>query len=338
MEVFIVFLLLVVSFVLILAAAELFTNSIEWLGHRLNMTQGAVGSILAAIGTALPETLVPILAILFAKDHAMGHEISTGAILGAPLMLSTIAMAVVGIAVFVFYKMGKRATPVAQINNPHTRRDMIFFIIAFAVAVGASFLPSIQLKWIAAAGLLGIYILYVVQVLQHPGEDVEDLSPLYMHKKSENPHTGIISLQVVISLVVMLLGAKLFVNQIEHISIFYAIPALILALVIAPLATELPEKFNSVIWLKSGKDTLAIGNITGAMVFQASIIPIVGILMTEWSFGVTELIAISLTFASVLFIFLFLGRRTQLPYWVFATGGLFYVIFFGYIIYKSVIL
>ncbi len=42
-------------------------------------------------------------------------------------------------------------------------------------------------------------------------------------------------------------------------------------LLVAPIATELPEKFNAVIWIRQGKDTLAMGNITGAMVFQASI-------------------------------------------------------------------
>ncbi|MBI4389541.1 MAG: sodium:calcium antiporter, partial [Nitrospinae bacterium] len=53
------FILLIASFVLILLAAELFTNGVEWLGDKLNLTQGAVGSILAAIGTALPETIIP---------------------------------------------------------------------------------------------------------------------------------------------------------------------------------------------------------------------------------------------------------------------------------------
>lgn len=333
----IAFLLLIVSFVLILAAAEFFTNSIEWFGHRLNLTQGAVGSILAAIGTALPETLVPLLAIFFAKDHAIGHEISTGAILGAPLMLSTIAMGIVGIAIYIFYRQGKRAKPVAEVNNPHMRRDMIFFLIAFALAVGASFLPNMALKWGAAALLITTYVVYVWQVLKHPGEDVEDLSPLYIHKKSEKPHMALIVLQVVGALALMLIGAKLFVNQIEHIAVAFAIPALVLAIVIAPLATELPEKFNSVIWLKAGKDTLALGNISGAMVFQASIIPVIGILMTEWKFGDIEMVAILLTFASAIFIFQLLGRRTQLPYWVFAVGGLIYAVFFGYIIYKSII-
>ena len=54
--------LLVVSIAVILFAAELFTNSVEWLGKKLNLGEGAVGSILAAVGTALPETILPMVA------------------------------------------------------------------------------------------------------------------------------------------------------------------------------------------------------------------------------------------------------------------------------------
>ena len=58
------YLLLILSFAVILTGALLFTNAIEWLGHKLNLGEGAVGSILAAVGTAMPETLIPIVAII----------------------------------------------------------------------------------------------------------------------------------------------------------------------------------------------------------------------------------------------------------------------------------
>ncbi|HNC05350.1 MAG TPA: hypothetical protein PLS38_03490, partial [Solirubrobacterales bacterium] len=58
------YLLLLFSFAIILTGALLFTNAIEWLGHKLNLGEGAVGSILAAVGTAMPETLIPIVAII----------------------------------------------------------------------------------------------------------------------------------------------------------------------------------------------------------------------------------------------------------------------------------
>src|SRR5438067_8131002 len=91
-------LLLVVAFVVILAGAELFTNGIEWFGRKLELAEGAVGSVLAAVGTALPETMIPLIAILFGGT-AESDAVGIGAVLGAPFMLSTLAMFVTGVAV-----------------------------------------------------------------------------------------------------------------------------------------------------------------------------------------------------------------------------------------------
>src|SRR5277367_583729 len=80
--------LLAVSFMLILGGSELFTNGVEWAGKRFNVAEAAVGSLLAAVGTALPETFVPIVALLMPGEGA--HErgaVGIGAIIGAPLML-----------------------------------------------------------------------------------------------------------------------------------------------------------------------------------------------------------------------------------------------------------
>jgi cation:H+ antiporter len=76
--------LLLGGLALILLAAEFFTNGVEHLGEKLNLGEGAVGSVLAAVGTAMPETLVPIVAILFSKGTS-NHEIGLGGIIGAPL-------------------------------------------------------------------------------------------------------------------------------------------------------------------------------------------------------------------------------------------------------------
>ena len=61
--------------------------------------------------------------------------------------------------------------------------------------------------------------------------------------------------------------------------------ATLLALVIAPIATELPEKLNSILWVRQGKDTLAIGNISGAMVFQACFPTAVALLFAPAQLG-----------------------------------------------------
>ncbi len=97
--------LLAGAFALLLAGAETFTNSVEWLGHHLGVSESATGSILAAVGTALPETMIPVIAIgsvLVGRGDQAADEIGVGAILGAPFMLATIAMALVGASVLYF--------------------------------------------------------------------------------------------------------------------------------------------------------------------------------------------------------------------------------------------
>lgn len=68
--------------------------------ERLNPGQGAAGSVLASVGTALPETTIPVGALVgtptAGDDAGERRGIVVGAILGAPFLLATLAMSVVG--------------------------------------------------------------------------------------------------------------------------------------------------------------------------------------------------------------------------------------------------
>ena len=103
--------------------------------------------------------------------------------------------------------------------------------------------------------------------------------------------------QCVIALGAIVGGAHLFVEQITETSRSVGIDPLLLALVIAPFATELPEKANSVFWIRDAKDTLALGNISGAMVFQSTLPVAVGIAFTDWDFDTPSIVACSLALA-----------------------------------------
>ena len=116
--------LLIVAFLVILAGCELFCNGVEWFGRKLHLGEGAVGSVLAAVGTALPETVIPIIAILFGSAEA-GEEIGIGAILGAPFMLSTLAMFVCGISIVIFTLMKRRTHQDALQQGDHASRPAV---------------------------------------------------------------------------------------------------------------------------------------------------------------------------------------------------------------------
>ncbi|HEX2221556.1 MAG TPA: sodium:calcium antiporter [Candidatus Limnocylindria bacterium] len=355
------FVLLLGSLLVILLAAELFTNGIEWFGHRLNLAEGAVGSVLAAVATAMPETLIPVIAILgpviFGGDTEASHAVGVGAILGAPFMLSTLAMFVTGLSIVIFRARGRRGTDM-RVNVRVLGRDVVFFLVGYGIAIGTAFLPVelAWLKWVAAVGLFVIYAVYVrLHFTDAPEEgDPEALNRLHATRLPgmAGPHTldidilpgerdtweaseaaprmRIIVSQVAVALLLIVLGAQVFVGAVEHLSQVIGLDPTILSLIIAPIATELPEKFNSVLWVRTGKDTLAMGNITGAMVFQSCLPTVLGLLFTSWTFTAGSALSFAsagVAFVATIIIFGVMARRRSLSAWTLLVGGPLYLIY-----------
>src|SRR4249920_263481 len=145
-------LLLAIAFIVILIGAELFTNGIEWVGRKLDLAEGAVGSVLAAVGTALPETMIPTIAILFTAGDA-GNAIGVGALLGAPFMLATLAMFVTGVAVL--FRRRNGGDDVMLVDRTVLVHDLRYFAFCYALAVGVAFLPAdLAIARYAAAAVL----------------------------------------------------------------------------------------------------------------------------------------------------------------------------------------
>jgi Ca2+/Na+ antiporter len=337
---------LILAFVVILMGAELFTNGIEWFGRKLELAEGAVGSVLAAVGTALPETMIPIIAILFATG-ASSDEVGVGAILGAPFMLSTLAMFVTGVAVL--WAARRRTTgDEMRVDTVVLAHDMRYFGIAYALAIGAAFLPiePVWLKWIVALVLLGIYAWYVKGHFEaDPDVDAVDLAPLRFRRLDRSAHRTdptvprlrVVNVQVVVALSLIVLGAIFFVDAVDHLATRFKVDSVLLALVIAPIATELPEKLNSIIWVRQGKDTLAMGNITGAMVFQSTIPTVVALLFAPSVWVAAEGSYVAFASASVAFlssavIFIPMARRGVLRGRNLLVGGLFYLAYLGLVV------
>lgn len=323
---------MLLSLAAILTAAILFTNAVEIIGERLNLGQGAVGSILAAVGTALPETMIPLVAIVGAKIAGGGSggaagEIGIGAILGAPFLLTTLAMFVVGASALGFRSRRENGTEVS-VQRETARRDLAFFIPCFAIAAGAGiFVLPMYLKFSIAMGLLTAYGLYIAKTLKAEGGQGEETPDDLTLWPGGSPPTWAVSAQLIASLVVMAAGAHFFVSAIEHSSKALGVPAGLIALVLAPLATELPEKFNSIIWLRDGKDTLAFGNIAGAMVFQSTIPVTMGILLTKWELNFISTFAVVLTLFSSVCLYALMRAKRPVKASFLAGGGVIYMLF-----------
>ena len=329
--------LLLVSFLVILAGAELFTNAIEWFGHKLSLSEGMVGSVLAAVGTALPETMIPLIAIIFVGTTE-SEEIGIGAILGAPFMLSTAAMFVTGLAVLIFARQGRR-TGDLDINQRIVSRDLRFFLGMYIVAVGLG-LPFFEkpqwLRVAAGIALVLAYALYIRQTASEPrdaaaGSD-DDLNPLRIQPNLEIPNMRAVVLQLIVSLAAIVGGAQLFVREVTIFSFAFGLSPLILSLVIAPLATELPEKFNSVLWVRQRKDTLALGNISGAMVFQSCIPVAIGLWFTPWVLTSAAIASAVIAIGAGVLMQVYLRTGSTLSGRELSTLGIFYAAFIIYIV------
>jgi cation:H+ antiporter len=313
------------SFVIILAGCELFVNSVEWFGRRLELGEGAVGSVLAAVGTALPETIIPIVAIL--TGGKAGIDVGTGAILGAPFMLSTLAMFVCGSAVVIFSRTGRR-TRTVRLNRVILNRDLSFFLVVYSVAVLLGVVHVGPIKHAVAFLLLASYAVYVYRTMKSEGDLQGDTRALYFHAAAESPMLRLILLQLVVALSAIILGADLFVRELTKLAEALSVPPLIISLLLTPVATELPEKFNSVMWMRQ----LALGNITGAMVFQSAIPVAVGMAFTPWQLDRHGLLAAGLALASGSLLWLRLRTTGRVGVWALLTGGVFYLAFVGLIV------
>jgi cation:H+ antiporter len=299
--------LLLVSFAVILAGALLFTNAVEWLGHRLGLGEGAVGSVLAAVGTAMPETLIAIVALLGAKQG--GDQVAIGAIVGAPFLLATLAMGLVGL--FAYLYRDRRAQGLElRAHGPTLERDLLFFLAFFALSLALAWGAPAALRVPVGILVLLAYPLYIRRTLKQGGEvqDHGTLAPLVFERRM-SPGLLLCSIQLLVGLGAMVAGAHLFVEELLEIAGDLGIEAVVLALILAPLATELPEKVNSFFWVREGKDALALGNITGAMVFQSTVPFGIGLLFTDWALSANAALSVALGLVGGILAYEALHRR-----------------------------
>lgn len=319
---------LVFMLLLILVAAEVFTNALEHLGDKLRISEGVTGSLFAAVGTALPETMVPLLALMAGTANVQtNEEIGVGAILGAPLMLSTLSISLLAFAVLA--KRGARGE--FRPEKTGLMRDLNFFLVAFALATLALYVPHEHTIIRAALGLgmVLIYFIYIMltlhasKALVHDGHATEADEPMFLCRLGLPSTMIVIVLQLAAGLGLLVFGAHGFIHGVEHAAKMMGISTLLLSLLIIPIATELPEKVNSILWVRRHKDTLAFGNITGAMVFQGTLLPAIGIMLTPWEPRREVLAGVVVTLLATIWLRWMAGRGHIRVWHVWVNGALY---------------
>ena len=323
--------LLLVCAVVIYLACELFVNAVEWLGVRLRVGPVAVGTVLAAAGTALPESVVTLVAVT-TGDAARGAEVGVGAALGGPLVVGTIAYGVAGAVLLLVQRRHRLAgtTPrggLDEVDAPRLARDQAWFLAIFVVKLGLGLVAFSWKPWLGVA-FLAAYAVYFWQEVRGDGSEAssEDLEPLRLQPRREHPATWAVLAQTLATLVVVFVASQVFVGQLEAVAPFLGLPQAVVALLLAPVATELPEVMNAVIWVRQGKLQLALANVSGSMMIQATVPSALGLFFTPWDLDAPLLVAGGCTLLAVAYLLVLLRTRRLTPVLLAGAAG-FYVLF-----------
>lgn len=317
--------LLLLSAIFIYLSCELFVNGIEWVGHKFNVTKNATGTILAAFGTALPESVVTFVAVVFGTSPDQ-KDIGVGAAIGGPLVLATIAYAVVG-WIFITTKNNNGKRILSKTTELRLGYDQMWFMKIFICKIAIGLFAFGFKPWLGI-GFLVAYALYVRQEMKGTDdpEHLDFMEPLKIRPYDNNPSQTWALLQTILSLIVIFISSHIFVHQLGIIGPSLGLPPQMVALLLSPIATELPEIMNAVIWVRQGKQILALANISGAMMIQATVPSALGIFFTPWILDNASIWGAVITMVSILGLYLLL-RKSALTGLRLSYFGLFYVVF-----------
>jgi cation:H+ antiporter len=363
------FVLLIVCAVAIYLSCEWFVNAVEWLGERLNVGKMAVGTILAAFGTALPESVVTLVAVTTGATTE-AKDIGVGAAMGGPLALATVAYGVTGAMLLLKHRKDRAAAtdrsdertaalvdagaagPDCSVPQPagvtgttttavdagqvlgsaadmkRLAKDQKWFLPIFIVKVALglvafAFKPALGLLFFAA---YAVYFWREIRSGQDTDEEGEELEPLKFQPKAASPATWAVAAQTLVTLAVIFFASQLFVKQLDAIGPMLGLSASVTALLLSPIATELPEIMNAVIWVRQGKTKLALANISGAMMIQATVPSGLGLLFTRWHFDGALLWSGLITMAAIVYLLTTMRARKLTPARLAVAAG-FYVLF-----------
>ena len=290
------FVVLVACAIAIYLSCEWFVNAVEWLGRRMNVGTIAVGTVLAAVGTALPESVVTFVAVAFGSTPEQ-RDLGVGAAMGGPLALATIAYGVIGWSLLVSRRRGA-SEDWGDVRKLAT--DQTWFVAVFVVKVALGLVAFAIKPWL---GLLffAVYGVYCVREMRQKDDDgtEDELEPLKLQRRRAQPSTWAVVAQTVGALAVIFAASRLFVLQLDAVGPMLGLSATVTALLLAPIATELPEIMNAVIWVRQGKTKLALANVSGSMMIQATVPSGFGLLFTPWELDGPLLIAGAVTLLAI---------------------------------------
>ncbi len=323
-----VLLLLAASLVAVFFSSLMFVNAIEYAGSRLNWSHGFTGAIVAPLFTSIPELALFIIAV-FIHGGTSGHLIGLGMIFGEPFMTSSLSYFLVFASIVAAFKFTGKKTRNLEVDKSLSI-PFVFVLLLFPFALLPGIIHSLYLQYLMGSVFIFFYLFYVRTMTGRRSSAMEEPAetPYFMHL---HDHWSMAALQLLTSAILLYYGATLMVQAITLISGIHRVSPLVVAILVIPVATAIPETLSAMIWAYRGRNSLAIGSIVGEKVLYATFYPGLAMFFIPWTLDTQVYLSVVAT-TVVSLVFFFFSRKGKMPYYALAIGLPFFLIYIASVI------
>ena len=297
-------LILILGLAILVIGAEILIRGSVSFGKKLNISLFAIGVVIVAAGTSLPELASSINAVL--NNHS---DLALGAVVGSNIANLILVMAATTIIV-----------PITNITNNQINQAWINIALGICLIIMSYFYFNYLF------GIISLIALTLIMYFQikKGSITVDDID--------KDEYSIFISLILIIFGVIFLIyGSDLFVNSAIILAKKLQVSEAVIGLSLIAFGTSLPELVIGIMSALKRKVDFALGNILGSNIYN--VLGVLGISSFFGNFGMPEILArqdlyfmLLITFVILIFMLIFkkLGR-------LYGSVGL--MLYLGYIYY-----
>ena len=297
-------LILILGLAILVVGAEILIRGSVSFGKKLNISLFAIGVVIVAAGTSLPELASSINAVL--NNHS---DLALGAVVGSNIANLILVMAATTIIV-----------PITNITNNQINQAWINIALGICLIIMSYFYFNYLF------GIISLIALTLIMYFQIKKGSiiVDDID--------KNEYSIFISLILIIfGIMFLIYGSDLFVNSAIILAKKLQVSEAVIGLSLIAFGTSLPELVIGIMSALKRKVDFALGNILGSNIYN--VLGVLGISSFFGNFGMPEILAtqdlyfmLLITFVILIFMFIFkkLGR-------LYGSVGL--ILYLGYIYY-----
>ena len=299
--------LLIIGLALLIFGAELIIRGSVSFGRKLKVSLFAIGVVIVAGGTSLPELASSINAVLI--DHA---DLAVGAVVGSNIANLILVMAATSFLI-----------PISNINQNQINQAWINIGLAIILIFMSYFILSFNYLF----GIFSICLLLIIMFIQIKRGSL-DVSEV----EEKGDYSLFISITFIVGGIILLIyGSDLFVESAINIANQLNIPEAIIGVSLVAFGTSLPELVVGILSAIRRKVDFALGNVLGSNIYN--VLGVLGVSSFFGNFSIPRVIGsvdlFFMLFVTVMILgFMIFLKRLGRTYG--SIGLLFYV---GYIVY-----